>query len=115
MGRNGYGGATWLTGLEQLTGLKQHRPASRDSRGDSREERNSSGEDIEKDSKGTPPPLGSLSDTLGIDIAGRLRSHFLANLPTQSYAWLNGMSNGNMGSLNSLASMSQLGASMGPL
>jgi len=116
--RNGYGGATWLTGLEQLTGLKhhqQHRPASRDSRGDSREERNSSGEDNEKDPKGSPPPLGSLTDSLGIDIAGRLRSHFLANLPTQSYAWLNGMSNGNMGSLNSLASMSQLGASMGPL
>ncbi len=118
--RAGYGtAAPWLTGLEQLTGLKGglNRPASRDSRGDSREERNSSGEDYEKDSKKgspTPPPQplggGSLTDSLGIDIAGRLRSHFLANLPSQSYAWLNGMSNGNISSLNSLASMSQLGA-----
>ena len=111
--RAGYGGAPWLTGLEQLSGLRQpghQRPASRDSRGDSREDRNSS-EDNEKDSKGSPPPpLGSLTDSLGIDIAGRLRSHFLANLPSSSYAWLNGMSNGNMSSLNSLASMSQLGA-----
>ena len=53
--RAGYGGANspWLNSLEQLTSLAstQHRPASRDSRGDSREERNSSGEDIEKDSK----------------------------------------------------------------
>ena len=49
--------------------------------------------------------MGSLTDTLGIDIAGRLRSHFLANLPTQSYAWLNGAA-----SLSSLASMSPLGA-----
>ena len=122
--RAGYGtAAPWLTGLEQLTGLKGglNRPASRDSRGDSREERNSSGEDYEKDSKKgspTPPPqplgAGSLTDSLGIDIAGRLRSHFLANLPSQSYAWLNGMSNGNISSLNSLASMSQLGA-MGSL
>jgi hypothetical protein len=42
--------------------------------------------------QGSSPPLASLTDTLGIDIAGRLRSHFLANLPSQSYAWLNSMS-----------------------
>ena len=47
--RAGYGGSPWLSGLEQLSALR--RPASRDSRGDSREERNSSGEEHEKDSK----------------------------------------------------------------
>ena len=30
-----------------------------------------------------------MSDSL--DLASKLRSHFLANLPAQSYAWLNGM------------------------
>ena len=43
--RAGYGTSPFLTSLEQLTGGP--RPASRDSRGDSREERNSSGEDNE--------------------------------------------------------------------
>ena len=33
----------------------------------------------------------SLSDSLGIDIATKLRSHFLANLPAHSYAWLSGV------------------------
>ena len=27
----------------------------------------------------------------GLDLASKLRSHFLANLPAQSYAWLNGI------------------------
>ena len=85
-----------LTGswLEPLANLARSapRPASRDSRGDSREDRDTSGEENiseEKDCKDYPQI--SLSDTLGIDIANKLRSHFLANLPTQSYAWLNGM------------------------
>jgi len=121
--RAGYGSSPFLSSLEQLSSLTGGglvRPASRDSRGDSREERNSSGEDNEiKEFKGTPPPLGSLSDTLGIDIAGRLRSHFLANLPSQSYAWLNGMAGANapngglgslsMGPLSSLNSLNGLG------
>lgn len=60
--RAGYGGGgngtnPWMSSLEQLSnlsgGLGGHRPASRDSRGDSREERNSSGEDNEKDTKVT--------------------------------------------------------------
>lgn len=85
-----------LTGswLEPLANLARSapRPASRDSRGDSREDRDTSGEENiseEKDCKDYPQI--SLSDSLGIDIANKLRSHFLANLPTQSYAWLNGM------------------------
>lgn len=58
-----------------------------------------------------PPPLGSLSETLGIDIAGRLRSHFLANLPSHSYAWLNGMGGASLGGSlgGSMASMGSLG------
>ena len=31
----------------------------------------------------------NLRETLGIDIADRLRSHFLSNMPTQSVAWFN--------------------------
>ena len=30
--------------------------------------------------------------TMGLDIAAQLKNHFLASLPTQSYAWLNGLS-----------------------
>lgn len=67
------------------------RPASRDSRGDSREERDIEREGGDSDREGVDPPTMSLKSTLGIDIADRLRSHFLANLPSQSYAWLNGM------------------------
>ena len=29
--------------------------------------------------------------TMGLDIAAQLKSHFLASLPSQSYAWLNGL------------------------
>jgi len=115
--RAGYGNSNpWMNSLEQLSSLSSHmgsinnhmshRPASRDSRGDSREERNSSGDDHEKESKGSrSPPLGTLPETLGIDIASRIRSHFM----NPSYAWLNGMSG-----MSSLASMSPLG-SMGSL
>lgn len=35
---------------------------------------------------GPPSPLGTLPETLGIDIASRLRNHFM----NPSYAWLNG-------------------------
>jgi hypothetical protein len=28
-----------------------------------------------------------LRETLGLDIADRLRSHFLSSLPTQTYSW----------------------------
>ena len=31
----------------------------------------------------------NLRETLGIDIADRLRSHFLSNMPTKSIAWFN--------------------------
>lgn len=41
---------------------------------------------IENNEKKDTIPLG---ETLGIDIAERLKSHFLANMPTQSFAWLN--------------------------
>jgi len=37
-------------------------------------------------------PSPSMSQTMGLDIAAQLKSHFLASLPTQSYAWLNGLS-----------------------
>ena len=79
-----------LTGswLEPLANLARSapRPDSRDSRGDSREEENMA-EERDKEY-----PQLNLSDSLGLDIANKLRSHFLANLPAQSYAWLNGMS-----------------------
>ena len=79
-----------LTGswLEPLANLARSapRPDSRDSRGDSREEENMM-EDRDKEYNQL-----NISDNLGLDIANKLRSHFLANLPAQSYAWLNGMS-----------------------
>ena len=66
-----------LTGswLEPLANLARSapRPASRDSRGDSREDRDTSGEENiseEKDCKDFPQM--SLPDTLGIDIANKL-------------------------------------------
>lgn len=92
--RAGFGGAGWPDALANLGSLSRgaHRPASRDSRGDSREERDTSAEENNTDKEmDSNPPLGSLTDSLGIDIAGRLRSHFLANLPSSSYAWLNGV------------------------
>lgn len=92
--RAGFGGAGWPDALANLGSLSRgaHRPASRDSRGDSREEREASAEENNADKEmDSAPPMGSLTDSLGIDIAGRLRSHFLANLPSSSYAWLNGV------------------------
>ena len=73
----------WMTSLSSLTAP---RPASRDSRGYSKED----DEDIEdKTEEGKDYPQLSLSETMGMgDIAERLRTHFLANLPTQSYNWL---------------------------
>ena len=43
----------------------------------------------------------NISDNLGLDIANKLRSHFLANLPAQSYAWLNGMTSSSSSNLPS--------------
>ena len=73
----------WMNSLSSLTAP---RPASRDSRGYSKED----DEDIEdKTEEGKDYPQLSLSETMGMgDIAERLRTHFLANLPTQSYNWL---------------------------
>ena len=83
---------TLITGswLEPLANLARSapRPASRDSRGDSKDEKETSGEDNEEKDVKDYPQL-QLSDSL--DLASKLRSHFLANLPAQSYAWLNGM------------------------
>ena len=80
---------SWLEPLAHLA-RSAPRPASRDSRGDSKDDRDASGEDNEeKDSKDYPQM--QFSDSL--DIASKLRSHFLANLPPQSYAWLSGMTN----------------------
>ena len=91
-----------LTGswLEPLANLARSapRPASRDSRGDSKDEREDSGEDV-KDHKeikvrGQAGSGGNNNNCLGdsLELANKLRSHFLANLPASSYAWLNGMS-----------------------
>ena len=68
------------------------RPASRNSSGDSREDQDTSVEDnlsIDKELK--EHPQINLPESMGIDITERLRSHFLANIPSPSYAWLNGM------------------------
>ena len=75
--------------MESLSSLGP-RPASRDSRGYSKEEE-------EEEGQGEVPQL-SLTDTMGIDIAERLRSHFLASLPSQvagGYNWLGGQA-GNL-------------------
>ena len=45
-----------------------------------------------------------LQETLGIDIADRLRSHFLSNLPPQSYNWLNNSGSPNGKNQNSAVS-----------
>ena len=90
-----------LTGswLEPLANLARSapRPASRDSRGDSKDEREDSGEDVKdhKEAKDRGKAgSGSNDNWLGdsLELANKLRSHFLANLPASSYAWLNGMS-----------------------
>ena len=50
------------------------------------------GEDENKD----PGQAGqtAVAANLGLDIAAQLKSHFLASLPSQSYAWLNGLTAG---------------------
>ena len=76
--------------LEPLANLARSAPRpdradsrdSRDSRGDSRDDRDHSGEENAAEvSEG-------LQGSFTSDIANKLRSHFLANLPAQSYAWL---------------------------
>ena len=96
-----------LTGswLEPLANLARSapRPASRDSRGDSKDEREDSGEDV-RDQKEVKDRSQSVSgNSLGdsLEIANKLRSHFLANLPASSYAWLNGMTGVSGPSLSS--------------
>ena len=107
-----------LTGswLEPLANLARSapRPASRDSRGDSKDEREAScedsGEDI-KDKDVKDSPVTGLGDSL--DIATKLRSHFLANLPASSYAWLNGMAGVGGGLPPSLTPSSYPGSWLG--
>ena len=76
----------WMNGLG---GLTQPRPASRDSRGYSKED-----EDDTLEAGDREYPQLSLSETMGLgDIAERLRANFLSNLPTLtpgggSYNWL---------------------------
>ena len=86
---------SWLEPLAHLA-RSAPRPASRDSRGDSKDEREASGEDSEDKETKEYPQL-QVSDSL--DLANKLRSHFLANLPAQSYAWLNGMNSVSQPSL----------------
>merc|ERR1719282_2078212 len=76
-------GAGWMDSLNNLSRSAAPRPASRDSRGYSKED------DTNEEDNGEEKeyPQLSLSDTMGIDIAERLRTHFLANLPSQSYSW----------------------------
>ena len=81
---------SWLEPLAHLA-RSAPRPASRDSRGDSKDERETSGgEEADRGPDTLKTEQLQLGDT-GLDLASKLRSHFLANLPAQSYAWLNGM------------------------
>ena len=76
-------GSGWMNSLSSLS-AGGPRPASRDSRGYSKEDEEEAAEDNKEDFNQL-----SLSETMGMgDIAERLRTHFLANLPTQSYNWL---------------------------
>lgn len=79
--------------MNSLSSLSAPRPASRDSRGYSKEDE----EDLEagdRVSQAQDYPQLSLSETMGLgDIAERLRANFLSNLPTltpgaRSYNWL---------------------------
>ena len=76
-------GSGWMNSLSSLSSGGP-RPASRDSRGYSKEDEEEAPEDNKEDFNQL-----SLSETMGMgDIAERLRTHFLANLPAQSYNWL---------------------------
>ena len=67
----------------------------------------------EKSNNRKMPPL---QETLGIDIADRLRSHFLSNLPPSSLDWLNSSSpNGKMNNASSNADRNQNRTSTGPV
>eukprot|EP00090_Calanus_glacialis_P046959 TRINITY_DN9485_c0_g1_i1.p1 TRINITY_DN9485_c0_g1~~TRINITY_DN9485_c0_g1_i1.p1 ORF type:complete len:491 (-),score=100.33 TRINITY_DN9485_c0_g1_i1:529-2001(-) len=85
--RAGLGGG-WMDSLNSMS-RPGPRPASRDSRGYSKEDDTN---EEDNNSEGKEYPQLSLTDTMGIDIAERLRTHFLANLPSQNYNWLNGSS-----------------------
>ena len=77
--------------VKNLLARHEPRPTSRNSRGDSKGDQDISGEDnliIDKDI-----PHSTLPESMGIDIAERLRSHFLANIPAGSYNWLDGLNN----------------------
>ena len=51
-------------------------------------------EDREGEEENKDPGQPSVAANLGLDIAAQLKSHFLASLPSQSYAWLNGLTAG---------------------
>ena len=53
-------------------------------------------EDREGEEENKDP--GKAMSAMGLDIAAQLKSHFLASLPSQSYAWLNGLA-GSPGSV----------------
>ena len=76
---------------EQLANLA--RTAQRSASKDVREEQASSGEENTEPPK-EHPQISLSTTTMGIDIASQLKNHFLASLPTQSYAWLNSMAGG---------------------
>jgi len=90
--------AAWMNPLAALQQQQRRpRPASRDSRGDSREEREER-EEMEEERR---EEKVSLTDSMGIpdmDMAAKMRSQFLANLPTlanpSSFGWLNAMQQG---------------------
>jgi len=76
---------------EQLANLA--RSAQRHVSKEAREEQGSSGEENTEPVK-EHPQISLSATTMGIDIASQLKNHFLASLPTQSYAWLNSMAGG---------------------
>ena len=54
-------------------------------------------QDNHEDENKDPAQISLTATTMGLDIAAQLKSHFLASLPTQSYAWLNGLGGGGQG------------------
>jgi len=79
-------GSGWMNSLSSLT---TPRPASRDSRGYSKEDEEIEENTLEDKVENKDYPQLSLSETMGMgDIAERLRTHFLSNLPSPSYNWL---------------------------
>ena len=81
----------WFNSTSNLT-KQEPVSKSRNSSGDSQKDEETSGEDITSEEKEEKdPPQITLPESMGIDIAERLRSHFLASIPSSSYAWLNGI------------------------